>query len=287
MNDSAAIIARVGEALAYLPLQEPIVGLGGAHAKGQVDAHSDIDFYVFASGWPGVEQLELQIAQLLPDATAFKSWSGEGEFGIDFSLAGQVVEVWFRLSSPVLEAAARAHAGTVEREDRVWTPNGFYRVSALADLSAMVVLHCRDEAFAAALESIRNYPDALRDAAFAMGMGPQNFWRGNMHLDTALARVDSYYLQSIFHQVRNGLIQSAFALNRKYFGGDKKMAQSLAALDTLPEGFADAVLPSISSGSETEAFWRDQFAALFAAGTALQQLFEAEKDSAAREQAQA
>jgi len=190
---------------------------------------------------------------------------------VDFSLDGRVVEVWFRQSKPVLEGAERALAGAVEREDRVWTPNGFYRYAALADLSSMAVLHCQNRDFADALERIRLYPPPLRRAAFAHGMQALEFWRGNMHLETAIERVDAYYLQSIAHQIRTGLLHAAFATNGKYFGGDKKMRQALGQLSSLPPRFVEDVLQHWPDEG-TSAQWRDVFEKLFAAGQGLAEM---------------
>ena len=267
------IIAQIATALRALDGTRPVIGLGGAHAKGQADQHSDIDFYVFATDLPGAGRLSEDLASRLPRATAFRTWSGEFEAGVDFDFAGQVVEVWFRDSVRVRSAVDRALSGSIEREDRVWTPNGFYSSTVLSDLRSMRVLYCEDSAFAALLETIRQYPEALRRSAFDAGLAPQRFWRGNMHLATAIARVDSYYLESIFHQVRSGLIQSAFAVNRAYFGGDKKMRLSLQKFAALPAGFTEIVLDT--RNSTTSAQWQGRFDNLFAAGDQLDALMGA------------
>lgn len=271
MTDISVLVERIGQALLALSLPQPVIGFGGAHAKGLADALSDVDFYVFADAWPAPCALAQRIGQILPDATELKSWASDTECGVDFSLDGHVVEVWFRQSKPVLDGAERALAGAVEREDRVWTPNGFYRYAALADLSSMAVLHCQNRDFAEALERIRLYPLALRRAAFAHGMQALEFWRGNMHLETAIERVDAYYLQSIAHQIRTGLLHAAFAANGKYFGGDKKMRQALGQL-ALPRGFAEDVLQPWPGEDGTSAQWRDVFERLFAAGRGLTDL---------------
>lgn len=267
MSTTGAIIADVTGALHALNLPEAVIGLGGAHAKGLEDALSDVDFYVFAADWPEPAVLARHIGQVLPTASGLKNWAGEGECGVDFFLFGQVVEIWFRRSAPVLDAAERALAGAVEREDRVWTPNGFFRFAALSDLSSMRVLSCESPVFEAALSRLQLYPEPLRRAVFAHGMQALNFWRGNVHLETAIARADCYYLQSIFHQVRAGLIQSAFAANRTYFPGDKKMRQMLGHLEALPEGFVSAVLDF--GGEDDSARWQSRFDRIFAAGQGL------------------
>ncbi|ODT82674.1 MAG: hypothetical protein ABS76_06330 [Pelagibacterium sp. SCN 64-44] len=259
---AAVIVQRVGAALAALPIASAVVGLGGAHAKGQADALSDVDFYVFGTDIPAGERLMEGLAAHLPDAADFQTWSGTGEAGIDFRLDGQVVEIWFRETAQVLAAAERALAGRFEKEDRVWTPNGFYQSTVLADLMAMQVLGGQDPDFAGLLERILDYPEPLRRAAFEAGLAPQRFWRGNMHLETAIARLDRYYLESILHQMRSGLIQSAFALNRKYFGGDKKMGLSLRQLPVLPGGFERTILDP--SPPDSIPAWRSRFDALFA-----------------------
>lgn len=265
--DPAVVIDQVACALAALPVGSAVIGLGGAHAKGQVDIHSDIDFYVFGAGIPPIEDVSEDVLAQLPGAQGLSTWSHAGEGGLDIRLNGNVVEIWFRDIGAIMASAERVLDGHFEKEDRVWTPNGFYGSTALADLASMQVLTCRDPEFTRLLESIAAYPESMRKAAFNAGLAPQRFWNGNMHLHTAIARADGYYLESILHQTRAGLIQAAFALNRKYFSGDKKMALTLGTLPNLPDGFAASLLEMKSPATPEE--WRARFDDIFAAGDQL------------------
>ncbi|MBE7732582.1 hypothetical protein [Devosia faecipullorum] len=264
------LVRRLGAAFAALPVRDAIIGLGGAHAKGEADALSDLDFYVFCSDLPPIQSLREALVSLLPDLSGLKTWSGSGEAGIDFTLDGVPVEIWFRDSGATRAIVEATLQGGFERQDRLWTPNGFYPSTVLADLAAMDILSCADPDFLRLLERIAVYPEPLRQKIFAAGLAAQDFWQGNMHLETALARADAYYLASIHHQVRNGLIQSAFALNGLYFGGDKKMDRALRRLECLPAGFVAALLPDQLPASSDD--WRLSFAALFAAGDGLRRL---------------
>lgn len=283
MNAIAApmgLVRRLGASLAALPVRDAIIGLGGAHAKGEADALSDLDFYVFGPDLPPVTRLRDALAALLPDLSGLKTWSGSGEAGIDFTLDGLLVEIWFRDSGAVRAAVEAALQGGFDKQDRLWTPNGFYPSTVLADLTGMDILSSADPGFLRLLERIAVYPEPLRQKVFAAGLAAQDFWQGNMHLETALARADAYYLQSIHHQVRNGLIQSAFALNGRYFGGDKKMERALAGLARLPAGFVAAILPEHSPRNGAD--WRGAFAALFAAGEGLRRLGLLDGDASPR-----
>ena len=60
------IITQIATALRALDGTRPVIGLGGAHAKGQADQHSDIDFYVFATDLPGAKRLSEDLASRLP-----------------------------------------------------------------------------------------------------------------------------------------------------------------------------------------------------------------------------
>ncbi len=274
MNETATIVARVHEALRSLDLPDVVIALGGSLAKGNADALSDVDLYVFAASFPDPQRLRQRVAGHLPEAHGFSAWGTPSEGGVDFVLDEQPVEIWFRRTDEVLAGVARALSGAVERDERVWTPNGFYRHTALSDLSSMSALTCDSAAFAAMLAEIRAYPEALHQAVFAHGLEALDFWNGNLHLDTAIARQDRYYLESIYHQVRTGLVQCAFAANRKYFGGDKKMQEALEQLGALPAGFMRAILPEGTAADASSAHWRGLFDRAFAMADPLRQIYQ-------------
>ena len=257
------LIRDLGAVAGELAVGPCAIALGGSHAKGVADAQSDIDIYVFAESWlPDAERVAL-LLQLLPNAAAARSWSAPPEqAGTDFSLDGQEIEIWFRQLAPIAGVIERSVAGEAVRRYVTWTPNGYYEHCALADLTSLRVLADPEAVLTPLLERIAVYPPALRTALIRHGLVSAGFWRNNFHLETALARADGYYLQSIAQQIVTDLIQALFAINRAHFPGDKKLSTHVGKLADVPEDFM-ARVEAVLGGEGSSAAWRARFAELY------------------------
>ena len=220
------------------------VALGGSHAKGAGDAWSDVDIYLFADRvLPGRERDALVI-EALGEEAAPATWGGDEDFvqgGTDFDFRRRKVEVWLRSARHVEDSVAAALRGEVRRDFAAWTVMGFFGHVVLADVHAMRIVEDSHGMLARWKSSVAEYPEALRAALLGRFLPEARFWPDNFHYRTAVERADAIYTSGIVQMVAHALIQAAFALNRRFFPGEKKLAGALADLPIQPPDFASRI----------------------------------------------
>jgi predicted nucleotidyltransferase len=234
----------------FLPLLRELcdgpcgIALGGSHARGSADAHSDVDVYLFAERvFPGAHRAAL-VRERLGDASGPVSWGADEpwtEGGTDFRLHGQRVEIWLRSAAAVDTAVQAALRGEIRRDHVFWTVMGFFSYAVLADLKSMRIVEDPGGMLARWKEEVAVYPEPLRQAILRRFMAEAAFWPGNPHYLGAVERGDVIYTRGIVQQVVHALIQVVFALNREYFPGEKKLAEALRRLPVAPPGLAERV----------------------------------------------
>ena len=247
MRDPDAIVRELLPLVRAFCVGEPCVALGGSHAKGTADAHSDVDVYLFAESFlPAARRSEL-VAARLGDAAQPVSWGADDPFvegGTDFRLDGVRVECWLRRASTVQATIADCLAGRIRREYTVWTAMGYFNYVALSDVHSMRIIDDPAGMLARWKAQVAVYPEPLRDAILSRFMAEAAFWPDNPHYLSAIERGDVIYTSAIVQQVLHALIQVVFALNREYFPGEKQLAEALEALEALtvaPARFAENV----------------------------------------------
>ncbi|MFB3882160.1 MAG: DUF4037 domain-containing protein [Armatimonadota bacterium] len=234
---------------------EYAIALGGAHAKGSADTESDLDLYLFANSVLPTEERTRMVTAFSPEVTGAYSWQDGAETGTDFYFRGTRVEVWLRNADHIERTIAECQQGTVRRQFVTWTTTGFYNHCALSDVSVMVPLEDSFGIIARWKAQLSVYPPKLREAIIEQHLGAARFWPGNFHYRSAVERGDVIYATGIVQQVVHNVIQVLFALNERYFPGDKHLG---AALDHLPWQPADLrrrveslLWPSVPATGET------------------------------------
>ncbi|HEX7240825.1 MAG TPA: DUF4037 domain-containing protein [Longimicrobiaceae bacterium] len=229
------------------------IALGGSHAKACADEQSDVDVYLFSRGaLPGARRREL-VEETLGPASEAVSWGADEPFvqgGTDFVHRGVRVECWLRSAAAVEGTLAACVEGRIRREPAVWTVMGFFDYVALADVRSMRVVEDPHGMLARWKDAVAAYPEPLRRAVLGRFMAEAAFWPENFHYRSAVERADVIYTSGIVQQTLHSLIQVAFALNREYFPGEKKLAVALAKLPALPEAFAPRVQALLCPGRD-------------------------------------
>jgi hypothetical protein len=220
------------------------IAIGGAHAKGVEDAASDLDLYVFYTGVrPDDERTQLARA-CAPGVRDIVSWSAAEPFeqaGTDFYLGDLKVECWYRSAAGTQRTIEECQAGIVRRSLVTWTPAGFFNHCTLSDLSVMMPVEDPTGMLAGWRRCVAVYPPALRAAIVTQHLRAARFWPHNPHYTSAVERADAIYTSAIVLQVAHSLIQVLFAVNRRYFPGDKKLAAALGHLTDVPDRFPERV----------------------------------------------
>ena len=280
MIDSDLVVRDLLPLLREFCAGEYGIALGGSHAKGNSDALSDVDVYLFAERVvPGAERRE-RIVQALGEGSRAVSWGSDEPFvqgGTDFRHRGVPVECWLRSAREVESAIAACRAGEIRREYAVWAVMGFFSHVVLADVRAMRIVEDPHGMLARWKEAVRTYPEPLRHALLRRFMAEAAFWPENFHYRSAVERGDVLYTSGIVQQVVHALVQVLFALNREYFPGEKGVAALLDRLPVRPPELASRFQAVLCAGSPpTVAELREQARALGALVAEVQRLVAAD-----------
>jgi hypothetical protein len=230
------------------------IAIGGSYAKGNHDALSDLDVYVFAHQIQlGPQRSEL-LAQKLIQTSEVNSWGCEDPFiegGTDFSYQGCRVECWLRNMHQVEDTLASCMQGQIRREYVAWTIMGFFNYGVLADVQTMQVMDDPHGILARWKGMVRTYPEPLRRAILDRFTREAAFWPENFHYRIAVERVDTLYIDGIIRQVVYALMQALFALNREYFLGEKRLLTVLDELPVKPNALSSRVQALLYPGKDS------------------------------------
>ncbi|HZM78789.1 MAG TPA: nuclear transport factor 2 family protein [Candidatus Limnocylindrales bacterium] len=233
------------------------LGVGGSRAKDSSDEHSDLDLYLFAESLAGEDKITAVLSGVADLGRVDVGGDLETLWGrnIDFRLNGDLVEVTVRSVAHIERILADCEAGVVRAEPMVWTPGGFfYHHAALADLTSIRSLADPHGLIARWQERLTTYPPALRRAVIGRHLPRASFWLDNPHYRGAIARVDVPYAQSIVMNTVHDLMHVLYAVNERYYCGEKRLLAQAESLPTrpadLPEKLAWLVMPGEAATAE-------------------------------------
>ncbi len=214
------------------------IALAGAHAKGTADESSDIDLYIYAEGAKPWEERRAIIAAAADPGTGFwvdesfesNPWGGS----MDFQYQGTPVEATARTLGYTRRIVADCLEGRYRIIPATWTSNGYYTFIHLCELSFVRPIHDPDGVLAQLQEQARVYPPKLKRAIYQDFMGRASTWLWNFHYDSAIARQDLLFCAPIVQHTVLDMVQVIFALNERYFTGDKKLEKALRSMEYCP-----------------------------------------------------
>ncbi|MFA7126406.1 MAG: nucleotidyltransferase domain-containing protein [Bacilli bacterium] len=219
------------------------IALAGAHAKETADEQSDIDIYLFVDETkPYQERLDIvkQFADSNRSVYVSKQFD-EAPWGgsIDFYYQGTPIEVVIRTFVNVERRIKECIQGTFEIIPAAWTSNGYYTFIYLSELSFIIPLDDATEFIKHSKEQIKNYPLLLKKAIIKRFYSRANVWLDNFHYISAIRRIDLLFTTPIVLHTILDMIQVIYALNEKYYMGDKKLQQALEKLNYCPNLLID------------------------------------------------
>lgn len=247
------------------------MAIGGSYAKGDADALSDIDVYLFAEQVHSGPQRSELIAKTVGADSQVDSWGQDAPFvecGTDFWYRNRRVECWLRNSQEVERTITLCQQGKIRRDYVGWTVMGFFNYVLLADIRTMQIIEDPYATLARWKTDVATYPEPMRQSILHRFMREAMFWPENFHYRTAVERADIIYTSALVQRVVQAVIQVIFALNREYFQGEKRLAQALVKLPLLPKAFPvrlqALVSPATGSGVEQLREQRRELCALVA-----------------------
>jgi hypothetical protein len=234
--DPQALIADLLPVLRASVVGRYAVALAGAHAKGHWDSGSDLDLYLLADELKPVterrallEALGAQQLYLSPGLDPH-AWGGS----MDFHYRGVPVETTVRSIGRMQAVVKECAAGRFTVLPELWTIHGYYDHIYLSEASFLKPLDDSWKLIPTLREQVEPYPPAFRQAAIAYFWPRANYWMHSFHYLSAIQRGDYAYTSGILQQSVHHLAQTLFPLNQRFFMGDKRLPQQLAALPFCP-----------------------------------------------------
>jgi hypothetical protein len=236
---------RVGERLGDVEGVVAVV-LGGSLARGDADPLSDVDIGLYYDPARPLAVAELRrLARELDssdppaavtDVGGWGPWiDGGGWLEIDRVRVDWIYRDLARVSAVIADCAA----GRFESHYQPGHPHAFHTHMYMAEVHHARALVDRDGAFAALQARTAPYPPALR-AAVLQQIG----WEAGFALETAAKaarRGDVFQVSGSLFRCAACMVQTLFALNRRYFMNEKRALEIAGGFPLCPPGFAATV----------------------------------------------
>ncbi|MDD4212877.1 MAG: nucleotidyltransferase domain-containing protein [Bacilli bacterium] len=245
-------INEIVDMLKKLVIGRYSIALAGAHAKGTADEASDIDIYLFVDETKSYQE-RLDIVKKIADVNRpiyVSKQFDEAPWGgsIDFYYHGTPIEVVVRTFSHIEKRLHECTLGIFEIIPAAWTSNGYYTFIYLSELSFIVPLDDSTNFIAYCKEQVKDYPLLLKKAIIKRFYSRSNIWLNNFHYKSAIQRMDVLFTTPIVLHTVLDMIQVIYALNDKYYMGDKKIQQSLETLNYCPNILIENLQFLLSTG---------------------------------------
>jgi len=220
------------------------VTLGGSHARGTADTHSDIDLGVYYRGdldVPAVRALARTVDERA-EVSGRGGWGPWVDGGGWLTVDGTRVDWIYRDLDRVEQIRADCEAGRVECHFQVGHPHGFWTSAYVAELALGKVLADPDKILERARPT--SYPGALTTALSERGR-----WEAGFLLDAAekgATRGDVAWVAGCLYRAAGCLSQARHAEAREWVTTEKgtiapDLAAVLSDLGTSPARLHEAI----------------------------------------------
>lgn len=256
MDPVSSKIDTLAEALRQTVTGRYALAIAGSHAKGTADAHSDIDFFLYAEQPRPYEERKRCIDSLADAGTPrwvspdFRdgAWGGS----MDFTYQGTPVETTVKLLEDFESQFSRCLQGDFDIIPADWTTNGYFSYICLSEIHFVKPVADPFHILADYKSRCAAYPPLLQRAIAERFMGRSCFWLDSFHYLSAIEREDVLFTAPIVQHITLDLIQVVFALHEVYFTGDKKLVSQLQRLPRCPRVFLEHIEELMSSPKDRD-----------------------------------
>jgi len=264
-----SLLGELVAALAAIHGCDAVV-LGGSHAAGEASAASDIDIGLYYDEETPLALEEIRrtaerFAVTPPVVTGFYEWGAWVNGGAWIETAAGKVDLLYREYGKVEETLRRAQAGQVEVDFLQQPTFGFVSTIYLAELAIARPLFDPQRRIAALQNEVRLYPPNLQTQTTANFLWSAEF--SLLHARSFAAAGDLYNTVGSLGRISFFLTQALYALNGRWFLGDKRSQQRMAGFALLPHEYSQRLSRLLAAPGATPA-------ALTATVHALQQLWQ-------------
>ncbi|HJW13262.1 MAG TPA: nucleotidyltransferase domain-containing protein [Thermoanaerobaculia bacterium] len=240
-----AIVARIVGELAGVP-GIAAVAVGGSWARGEADAHSDVDLglYYDAARPPRVARLRALARKVgagpsASTVTALGGWGPWIDGGAWLEIEGRRVDWIYRDLSSVEKAISGARRGAISSHYQPGHPHAFHSYIYAGEVHYARILHDPRRRLEDLQRRTRPYPSALRRA-----IRDAFLWEAQFALETAAGsarREDALHVAGSLFRSAACLLQVLFAANGRYFVNEKGALAATDAFRVRPPRFAARV----------------------------------------------
>lgn len=237
MPDLPPVVADIVDRLARIE-HVLAVALGGSRARGTHRPDSDIDlglYYRDESPF-AVDDLVALAGEISdapdPVVTDFYRWGPWVNGGAWLTVGGQRVDFLYRSLDRIERVIADCLGGKIESDFYQQPPYGFHSYIYLGELSICRPLCDPDGVLARLKERILPYPQPLKRAVINRFLWGCEF--DLAHAAKLAQQGDVYNAVGCFTRVAAQMVQVLYALNERYFVGDKGALDEIEGFDRKP-----------------------------------------------------
>jgi predicted nucleotidyltransferase len=250
------LVETLVDQLGAVPGMAAIV-LGGSYARLAHHPASDIDLGLYYSeeepfSIDDVRRIANDAqASGTPTVTDFYQWGPWVNGGAWIHTHHGKVDFIYRNIDQVQRTIGEAKRGVVHHDFDQQPTYGFYSVIYLAETEICIPLFDPALHIAGLKQQVRIYPPELKRSIVA-----NSLWGAEFTLLFArdyAAQGDVYNAVGCLTRVLSGLTQALFAMNEKYYIGDKKVMETVAAFKIVPPGYTGQVKHILASPGGTAA----------------------------------
>jgi hypothetical protein len=265
-EEKRSFLEQLVGSLSRVPSLTAVV-LGGSYASEMQHSASDLDVGLYyAEARPfSVEEIKLLARSIslpgsLPTVTGFYEWGAWVNGGAWIQTRVGKVDFLYRNLDQVEKTIQEAHQGLFLHDYDQQPTHGFYSVGYLAETQICVPLYDPELRLAELKKQVEIYPPRLKQKIIL-----DSLWGAEFALKFARSfaeKADIYNTAGCLTRVAAHLTQALFALNERYFLSDKKVMETIASFQVLPDGYVKQILDILACPGKTRTDLSDTVARL-------------------------
>jgi predicted nucleotidyltransferase len=239
-----ALLEQLVYQLSRISAMSAIV-LGGSYASGTHHETSDIDIglYYFPANPFSISDIRRIAEDISVDGTAtvtgFYEWGAWVNGGAWIHTPQGKIDFLYRNLDQIQRTITEAQQGISHHDYDQQPTYGFYSVIYLAETQICIPLYDPELLIAKLKHSVEVYPPQLKQKVITDSLWAAEFTI--LHARAFAAQGDIYNTVGCLTRVVSNITQALFALNEKYFIGDKKVLDTVAKFSTLPSDYIQEI----------------------------------------------
>jgi hypothetical protein len=228
--------------------------LGGSYASGMQREGSDMDiglYYLAEAPFEigEIKQIARDISIQPPTVTGFYEWGQWVNGGAWIQTSAGKLDFLYRNITQIEETIEHALQGIVVHDYDQQPTHGFYSIIYLAEIDICIPLHDPLQHIGRLKHTVKTYPPELKEKVVANSLWSAEFTLA--HASSFAKHGDIYNTVGCLARISSNLTQALFALNERYFIGDKRLMEVVAKFQILPEGYIQRIIRILAYPGET------------------------------------